>query len=325
MSKVHPILEPCLKDLSTIESVLSDHFKSYVPFITEVSSYILFAGGKRLRPLLTVLAARLCGRHDQQVYELSAVPEYLHVASLLHDDVVDAGELRRGRPPAYKKWGNKAAILTGDFLYARAIYLASNFGDVRIASTIAKTVSLMAEGEVLQLLRAKTIDFDENTYNDVIYRKTAALIHASCKIGALWAGAEEKKIVALEEYGIKLGLAFQMIDDLLDYTADTSELGKKTGTDLAEGKITLPVVIAFQRVDERDRRYLKRLFESKIVLDKDFDRVKDILLDTGAATYTKEKAKELIDDACEGLSCFAQVKEKRVLEDIARYVIERRK
>jgi len=325
MKKVHPILSPCTEDLDKIEVVLQEHFASYVPFITEVTEYILFAGGKRLRPLLTVLCAKLCGKNDSKLYELSVVPEYLHAASLLHDDVIDEGELRRGRPPAYKKWGNKAAILSGDFLYAKAIYIASGFGDVRIAQTIAETVSLMSEGEVIQLLRAKDIHFDETTYNDVIFRKTAALILASCKIGGLWAGVNDEKVKALSDYGLKLGLAFQMIDDLLDYTADTGELGKKVGTDLAEGKITLPVILAFNRLKNDEQENLKNIFKKTQKDEDDFSWVRDKLIQTGAIQDTKEKAKTLIREAVKGLELFDICPERKVLEAIAWYVVERKK
>ncbi len=325
MKKVHPILSPCIEDLNKIESVLHKHFASYVPFITEVTEYILFAGGKRLRPLLTVLCAKLCGKSDSKLYELSVVPEYLHAASLLHDDVIDEGELRRGQPPAYKKWGNKAAILSGDFLYARAIYIASGFGDVRIAQTIAETVSLMSEGEVLQLLRAKDIYFDEETYNDVIFRKTAALILASCKIGGLWAGVSDIKVNALSDYGLKLGLAFQMIDDLLDYIADTDELGKKVGTDLAEGKITLPVILAFNRLKDEEQKRLIDIFMTSEKNQDDFFWVKEQLIKTGAVKDTKEKAITLVKDALRGLELFDNCLERKILEDIAWYVIERKK
>jgi len=325
MKKVHPILSPCIEDLDKIEVVLQDHFASYVPFITEVTEYILFAGGKRLRPLLTVLCAKLCGKNNSKLYELSVVPEYLHAASLLHDDVIDEGELRRGRPPAYKKWGNKAAILSGDFLYAKAIYIASGFGDVRIAQTIAETVSLMSEGEVIQLLRAKDIHFDETTYNDVIFRKTAALILASCKIGGLWAGVSDEKVKALSDYGLKLGLAFQMIDDLLDYTADTGELGKKVGTDLAEGKITLPVILAFNRLKDDEQEELINIFRKEEKDQDDFFWVKEKLIQTGAIQDTKEKAKNLVDEAVKGLELFDICPERKVLENIAWYVVERKK
>ncbi len=325
MKKVHPILSPCIEDLNKIEVVLQKHFASYVSFITEVTEYILFAGGKRLRPLLTVLCAKLCGKYDSKLYELAVVPEYLHAASLLHDDVIDEGELRRGRTPAYRKWGNKAAILSGDFLYARAIYIASGFGDVRIAQTIAETVSLMSEGEVLQLLRSKDIHFDEDTYNDVIFRKTAALILASCKIGGLWAGVSDTKVTALSNYGLKLGLAFQMIDDLLDYTAETGELGKKVGTDLAEGKITLPIILAFQRLSNSDQNRLIDIFKATKKDHKDFLWVKERLISTGAAKDTKAKAKALVKEAVKGLESFDTCPERKVLEDIAWYVVERRK
>jgi octaprenyl-diphosphate synthase len=319
------ILDSVQPDLDHIEEVLTRHFSSHIPFINEVCGYILFAGGKRIRPLLTLLAARLCNRDDEAVYDLGVVPEYLHAASLLHDDVVDGGQLRRGAPPAYKVWGNKAVILVGDFLYARAIELATRFGDVRIARTIAETVALMSEGEILQLLQAKDPSFDEKTYLDVIHRKTAALISASCRIGSLLAGAGEAELQAVTNYGHCLGMAFQMVDDMLDYTADTGELGKSIGTDLAEGKLTLPMVVALDRASGPDREVLLRLLRSGGASPEELSWVRELLGRTGALDFTRDRAAALIDTACRGLEVFESSATKALLEGIAVFVLNRRK
>ncbi len=312
-------------DFVRIENTLKQHFASHIAFVNQVSSHILFAGGKRLRPLLTVCAARLCGYSGDKIYELSAVPEYLHAASLLHDDVVDAGEMRRGKTPAYKIWGNNAAVLVGDFMYARAIELATRFEDIRIARSISKTVGLMAEGEIIQLLHAKVPSFDEDTYLDVIYRKTAALISTSCRIGALMARGSLEEVEALSNYGLYLGQAFQMVDDVLDFTADSSEFGKATGTDLAEGKLTLPIVIALDKAPADKKEKLMNLLCQGFASSSDLLWVKEVLMETGGIQYTIKRAKSLVEAACESLDIFPDSTIKTNMKIIALYVLERKK
>ncbi len=312
-------------EFKRIEEALQQHFSSHIPFVNEVSAHILFAGGKRLRPLLTVCAAKLCGKDGDEPYKLSAVPEYLHAASLLHDDVVDAGQMRRGRLPAYKIWGNSPAVLVGDFLYARAIHLASSFGDVRIAKAISETVALMSEGEIIQLLHAKNPKFDEETYFKVINRKTAALISTSCKIGALLGRGSEQKVDALAQYGLFLGQAFQMIDDVLDYTADTQELGKAVGTDLAEGKITLPIVKALKEAGPEDRKRLISMLGQGLPSREKLEWVRNLLKDTGGIAYTRQRAENLIASACQYLDIFPKFQTREFMKGLARYVLERKK
>ena len=305
---------------------MSRYYASHIPFINDISGHILFAGGKRIRPLLTVFSAKLCGKDiDDEVYDLALIPEYLHAASLLHDDVVDGGKLRRGKPPAYEIWGNKGAVLAGDFLYAKAIVLATSFGDIRIAKTIAETVGLMSEGEVLQLLHAREPNFDEKTYLDVIYRKTTALISASCKIGALFARGDDARVKALSDYGLYLGQAFQMIDDLLDYTADSREFGKAVGTDLAEGKLTLPLVAGLDMASNVEKEKLLLILKKKGPSTEKLNWVKDLLETTGAFGYTRQKAEGLIEAGCDMLDIFEPSWERDILKGLARFVIERRK
>lgn len=319
------IMESFNPDFVKIEEALKKHFSSHISFINEVSSHILFAEGKRLRPLLTVCSAKLCDRIEEETYDLSAVPEYLHAASLLHDDVVDSGEMRRGRTPAYKVWGNSPAVLVGDFMYSRAIELATRFGDVKIARSIAKTVALMAEGEIIQLLHSKVPSFDEKTYFDVVYRKTAALISTSCKIGALWSGASHEKVEALTLYGVNIGQAFQLVDDVLDYTAEAEELGKEIGTDLAEGKLTLPLVVAMEKASEKDNARLMSLLCQGLPSNSDMDWVKELLNSTGGIEYTKKKAEKLVDTACAQLDLFEESELREQMKTLAHFVLQRRK
>ncbi len=319
------IMDSFKGDFERIEQVLNRHFSSHDPFINKVIQYILFAEGKRLRPLLTVFSARLCGKSDDAVYNLSVVPEYLHAASLLHDDVVDGGKMRRGRPPAYKIWGNKTAVLVGDFLFAKAIDLASRFGIISIARTIAETVALMSEGEIVQLLQMESQRFDEETYMEIIYKKTASLISTSCRIGALLAGAREDKVKALGEYGLYLGQAFQIIDDILDYTAEPEELGKALGTDLAEGKLTLPVAVAIKKASKNDRERLLKILREGEPSHEEFVWVSDILINTGGTDYARRQARALIRSACKALEVFSESKTRESLRELAWFVLDRRK
>lgn len=311
--------------LERIEETLKEQFSAHEPLVNEVTSHILCSGGKRIRPLLTVISGIMCGSEQEPLYRLSAVPEYLHAASLLHDDVVDEGQMRRGKLPAYKIWGNRAAILAGDYLYAKAIELAASFGIPAIASTIADTVAYMAEGEILQMQHATVAEYTVEMYTKVIFRKTAALLGASCKIGGLLAG-EEKDADALWEYGTNLGMAFQIVDDLLDLTADEEELGKAIGTDVAEGKRTLPLLMAQDRADSGDAAWLTRLLERRrIPGPEELARLKELLEATGALADTKAKAVDYGEKAVEALAPLPDCEEKAFLADLVQFVITRRK
>ena len=318
------LLASCSDDFTKIEKALNQHFHSHIPFVNEVAGHILFAGGKRIRPLLTVLAARLCGRNDEAVFDPAVVPEYLHAASLLHDDVIDEGEMRRGNLPAYKIWGNKAAILVGDFLYARAIELASRFGDARIARVIAETVALMSEGEIIQLLHSTGDDFDKKIYMDIIHRKTAVLISASCKIGALLANGDDLQVSALEKYGTSLGQAFQIIDDVLDYTADPEELGKALGTDLNEGKRTLPLVYALEQAGPREKDRILGILESGPT-DEDLGWIQQFLKESGSIDLSMRHASEIINEARDALEVFEGSREKDLLLNLATFILKGKK
>ncbi len=322
---LNDILVRCKPDFDRIERAMNSHFASHIPFVNEISEYILFSGGKRFRPLLAVYAARLCGRDDDTVFDLSVVPEYLHAASLLHDDVVDEGAMRRGRPPAYKVWGNKATVLVGDYLYARAIELASGFGNVLIAQAIAQTVALMAEGEIIQLLEAKTPTYTEEAYEKVIDRKTASLISVSCRIGALLAGAGHDEVEMLARYGYHLGKAFQIVDDVLDYTAKEEELGKALGTDLAEGKVTLPVIVALKRSTGEERSRLEGLLAEGRPGAEDIAWIRNLLDKTGGIEYAQKRAEELIEVATSAIRGFPDSTAKALLCDLAWFVAYRKR
>ncbi len=312
--------------MDRIERALEEEFSAHEPLVEEVAGHILRSGGKRIRPLLTVICGRMCGGEESPLYRLSAVPEYLHAASLLHDDVVDEGQMRRGRPPAYKIWGNKRTILVGDYLYAKAIHLAASFGVPAIASTIAETVAYMAEGEILQLQYATGLDYDQEIYFKVIFRKTAALIGASCKIGGLFAGAAGSLASALWEYGVNLGMAFQIVDDLLDLIADEAKLGKAVGTDIADGKRTFPLLLAMERVPESDALWLNSLLDAGRLPDpEEMKRVAALLESTGALEDAAGKAREFGAAALDALVVAEPGPEKRFLEELVEFVLTREK
>lgn len=312
-------------EFNRIANEMARHFQSHLPFVNDICGHILFAGGKRIRPLLTVLFGRLCGLDTQELYNLSVTPEYLHAASLLHDDVIDGGEIRRGKPAAYKIWGNKATILAGDFLYARAIHLASSFGKVAIAQAISETVARMAEGEILQLQRMGNTVFDENAYLQIVEYKTASLIATSCKIGALLADATPEQITAAQNYGHFLGIAFQIIDDALDYMADSKETGKGIGIDLSEGKLTLPLAAALQMADSDDKAWLTYILAQKDFSESNLIRIQKIIQKSGALAYTINKAHEFIQQAKAWLTIFEDSPVRQQLTHIANFVVERKR
>ena len=310
-------------DLYRIEEVLRKNFASYVPFINEVSQYILFAGGKRLRPLLMVLCSRLC-QSPRDPYRISVLFEYLHAATLLHDDVVDSAAFRRGRKAAHHLWGNQAVILVGDFLYSRAIRIAVEEGDMDVLDIISQTTTLMSEGEVLQLINLDNVELTEKDYLEVIFRKTAVLISAACEVGAVLAGKKGWEREALREYGKLLGYAFQITDDLLDYLGVSEETGKEIGNDFKEGKVTLPFILALEEATPSDRKRLLRLIKMDSPTREDFEETKALIEKYEGFSRTKKRAEEFVEGALRELARFPASETRHLLEGITRYVLSRR-
>ncbi len=319
------LLAAISEDLERIEAALAAVQASQVPFINEVSHYILFAGGKRLRPLLTVLCARLCGYEDPRIYELSVLFEYLHAATLLHDDVVDGAEFRRGRRAAHNLWGNQATILVGDYLYARALRIAVEKGNFEVLKVVTETTLLMSEGEVLQLLNVDNTGLTEEEYEEVIFRKTAALIAAACECGGIAAGASEAERKALWAFGRHLGLAFQITDDLLDYLGVSTETGKDIGTDFKEGKVTLPLLYALQNSNDGDRQRLLSLLRDPEPTPQGFEEAFKIIEKNQGFERTRQRAQREIEEALEHLYRFPAHPVRDLLEGLTRYVLIRRK
>ena len=249
---------PVASDFTAINELIESSLHSRVPLVAEIAEYLVQAGGKRLRPLLVLLAARSCGDSSQNPVKLAVAIEFLHTAMLLHDDVVDESTVRRGRRTANAEWGNAASVLVGDFLHSRAFELMVELGCIDVMALISKATNGIAEGEVQQLTLLQNTSTSEADYLEVIYRKTALLFEVSAESGAVLGGANASEAAAYREYGRHLGLAFQLMDDWLDYEGTAQELGKNTGDDIAEGKVTLPIILALKAAGASDRRILER-------------------------------------------------------------------
>lgn len=311
-------------DLRRIEAEIDRNLSSSVPFISTVGRHIMGSGGKRLRPLLMILSARLCGYQGNHDASLAIVFEFLHASSLLHDDVVDNAEFRRNQPAANTLWGNPGVVLVGDFLYSKSILMTVAYNDIRILQALSEATTKMAEGEVLQLIHSDNLEIDEQEYLEVITRKTAVLISAACRIGGIFGGGKTDQQRALATYGIHLGIAFQLTDDTLDYTGDVNELGKPVGNDIQQGKATLPLIYALRNSNPAEKKRLKELLSAEQIPLERFNEVKDWVTRSGGIAYTRELASSYVESAKEALRAFGPHPTKEILVDIADYVICRR-
>jgi octaprenyl-diphosphate synthase len=318
------ILSAVESELEDIEKALSDNLNPYLDLVSEVAGHILFSGGKRLRPLLMVLSARLCGYTGDYDKTFSTALEYLHTATLLHDDLVDEAAMRRGKPVAHATWGNSITVLVGDYLLARALSISAGTGRLRIVQVLAELTENMSQGEVHQLMRKGDVNLAEGEYMEVIRRKTAVLFEAACRVSAIIADAPEEKEKSLALYGYNLGIAFQMADDLFDYTLDTSELGKEVGADLREGKLTLPVIYALKQARAADRDWMISIIQDDEFAVEDFKALVKLLDKYGGIDYTQQTAAGYIDTAKAALSGFEPSPARETLLDIADYALVRR-
>lgn len=317
------ILDRVKDDLAEIETALAENLTPYLELVSQTASHILFSGGKRLRPLLMVLSARLCGYDGGFDKTFSCVFEYLHAATLLHDDLVDDAHIRRGKTAAHEKWGNATAVLVGDFLLARSLSIASETGSVQVIKIIAEITENMSQGEIHQMQNKGRLDFSEKEYLEIIRRKTAVLIEGACRVGAIIADADEEKESALAEYGANIGLAFQMADDLLDYLADSQILGKQVGADLAEGKLTLPIIVSLRTAEPDDRLFMQKLIREKTFTREEFEKLKKLLKKYNGLRHTYDLASEKVARAKKALTVFKPSAVKELLENIADYALNR--
>jgi octaprenyl-diphosphate synthase len=309
-------------DMQAVDRLISASLESDVALVSQVSQYIVTSGGKRLRPLLVLLAARALGYEGDQHIRSAAIIEFIHTATLLHDDVVDSSARRRGRDTANTVFGNQASVLVGDFLYSRAFQMMVDIDSMRVMQILADATNTIAAGEVMQLMNVHDPDTTEESYRQVIYRKTARLFEAGAQIAAVLADRDPGDAAAMITYGQNLGAAFQLVDDALDYNASADELGKNIGDDLAEGKATLPLIYAMQQGSADD----KELIRNAIVeggLDQ-LDRITAIIDATGALDYTARRAQESADTAIAALSDVPESEYKQALIGIAEFSVRRR-
>ena len=310
-------------DLTKVNQVIVGRMGSQVPLIPQLAGHIIAAGGKRLRPLLTLAAARLCGYAGERHIDLAACVEFIHTATLLHDDVVDGSDLRRGNATANVLWGNQASVLVGDFLFSRSFQLMVEDGSLDVLRILANASAVIAEGEVMQLETANNTETTEDAYLEVISAKTAALFAAACRIGAVVADRPKAEETALDSYGKNLGIAFQLVDDTLDYSARQATLGKTIGDDFREGKVTLPVVLAFRRGDEDERAFWRRCIEDGVQQDGDLERALELMQRHHALADTVERARHYGAMARDALGIFPESEVKAALVDIIDFCIER--
>jgi len=310
-------------DMARVDVLIRERMSSPVPVIPALAEHLIAAGGKRLRPLLTVAAARLAGAEGDAHLKLAAAVEFIHTATLLHDDVVDGSERRRGKVAAHLIWGAASSVLVGDFLFARAFELMVETGSLPALGILAKASRVIAEGEVLQLTDAHDLHLSQSLYLEIVSAKTAELFAAAAEAGAVAAGASESEIASLRAYGLKLGLAFQLVDDALDYGGISERLGKDAGDDFREGKATLPLILALERADGRGREFWSRTIGDRQQEPDDFRRARELVLSTGALKATLDAAAAYAEEAKEALRRFGPSSWRSALSDLADFAVSR--
>lgn len=310
--------------LQIVEQKIRELFQTKVPVIPLIGSYIISSGGKRMRPLVHLISAEISGYKGEAHLEIAGIIESIHTASLLHDDVIDMAEVRRGKPTANSVWGNQIVILVGDFLYSNALRIAVLQKNQRIMETLSEATTRMTEGELLQLNRIGDPDIKEEEYTEIISAKTGALISAACRMGAILGGLPQEKENALAEFGMKTGIVFQMADDILDYMADEGELGKKIGKDLEEGKITLPLLHLLKVAEKDEVVGIKKIIEDGFS-EKGLARILALVKRYRSIEASFKKAQSLIDEAKEVLCVFPDSQAKEALLSIADYSLRREK
>ena len=312
-------------EFSAVNQLITQQLVSDVGLVEDISQYLVASGGKRIRPLISLLSAGALGdNNSQKQIQLATAVEFLHTATLLHDDVVDMSTLRRGQPTANANWGNASSVLVGDFVYSKAFQLMVGIGDMRVMQILSDTTTKIAEGEVKQLMAIGDLTLNESDYFEVIRNKTAQLFEGACQSAAVIASASDAHIQKLGEYGNYLGLAFQLVDDYLDYTGNSEELGKNVGDDLAEGKLTLPLIEALRLTKLNDKSQNTLL--SKAIKDKDLskiDQIVEITQQCGALDITLSKAKQQTEQAKAALASLADSEYKQQLINITDFVISR--
>lgn len=310
-------------DLQRMEYQLKDNLRSSVPLTFEVGDYLISGGGKRLRPLLLMLSAKLTGYSGSNDILLCSIVEFIHMASLLHDDVIDAANVRRGKASANSIWGNKASILVGDYLSSKALQLAVQLKDQRITETLAEIITLMSEGELLQLLSTGDVEVTEERYLAIIRHKTAILISGACRIGGILGNAADTQVQALAHYGMQIGLAFQIADDALDYCAVEENLGKSLGKDLSEGKITLPLIHLLSACKREESDRIRQIIYADSHSEPDLRYILELMEQHRSITYALGRAREIAKEGTAALTAFESTPELEAMLAVAGYVVDR--
>src|SRR5579862_1191629 len=320
VDRLHSLLKD---DIAAADGLIHERMGSSATLIPELARYLIDSGGKRLRPLLTLAAANACGHTGSMHIKLAAAVEFIHTATLLHDDVVDASSLRRGKLSANMVWGNKPSILVGDFLLSRAFQLMVETGDMGVLNILANASAVIAEGEVLQLKSTNNLATTEDDYLIIVGAKTAALFAASAESGATVADASAERIAAFKTFGHNLGVAFQLVDDALDYSGRQAQMGKSVGDDFREAKVTLPVILAFEQADDQARVFWERVIESGLQQEGDLDRAIAYVEQSGAIGETRARAQRYAEAACDALDAIGPSALRTALLDVAEFCVGR--
>ena len=310
-------------DLTNLESTIQHLITTKIGFIKEIVNHIIRSGGKRVRPILIILTARLCGHKGEKHIPYAAIIEFIHTATLLHDDVVDNAQTRRGSSTANTVWGNEPSVLVGDFLFSKSFELMAHNGNEEIMRIMSEATTSLAEGEILELLKTCDADTSEEEYFDIIKNKTASLFSAACEVGAILGKVNQEKRAALRDFGYNLGMAFQLTDDVLDYVSYDAVLGKRVGTDLKEGKVTLPLIHALKSSAEKEKTYINTVLNNAKVTAKDFTRVSKIINKYDGVEYTVNATRQFIENAKLNLNSFRPSAYKESLITLADYILSR--
>ena len=318
-----PILNLTATAMNAVNAVILERMQSEIPLIPALAGHLIAGGGKRMRPMLTLAGAELVGYQGARHHKLAAAVEFIHTATLLHDDVVDGSDLRRGKAAANIVFGNPATVLVGDFLFSRAFELMVEDGSLKVLKILSHASAVIAEGEVDQLTDQRQIATSEERYLDIIGAKTAALFAAASRIAAVVAERPEREEQALDEYGRNLGIAFQLVDDALDYDADPSEMGKAKGDDFREGKMTLPVILAYARGSEEERTFWRAAVQGHRSSDEDLAHAVGLIRRHDAIAATRERARHYAARAIDALAIFPESKARAAMEEAARFAVSR--
>jgi octaprenyl-diphosphate synthase len=306
-----------------INEALDQNFSTRIPLMNHIGQHSLLGEGKRLRPLLFVLASELCGYRGADVYKLSTIFEYIHTASLLHDDVLDNADLRRKKPSANHLWGSSAAVLSGDFFYSKASDMAVDFKNFQFMKMLTNTTLRMTEGQIMELENTHNWRIKKEEYMEIIISKTAILLSSTCACAAIASGAENRKINEMMAFGMDLGIAFQLVDDILDYTSCVEEFGKPVGKDLKEGKITLPLIYTLSNFESAEIQRLEEQFKNQKATEEDYEKMITIVRNDGVLEKIRSEAEEYVDKASQLISAYPETPAKHQLLSLNTYLISR--